>query len=427
MSKYVIIVGYNNTRIYDVAKIRKIAQRKYDSGVILIHENPAAGDQEFADFIWRYPLVNDIENSLMAICSTIAQEKFEILGVLPFSDRGVELALRLESKLKALPIKCQYPRASLDKEIFRKLDQQTTQHPQNYQPIFSKKVFNYNDYMNVIKSFKSNVFVKPSSEGNSRGCYAVESTADAHKTWTELVCYHNQGILIETLIENVQEYSWDYVAGTSWITDKKITHDQPVKAEIQQIVPARLSTDQETIINQTGKHMMSLISNNHGAYHNEIFLNHINNQSFAVEVNMRPAGMHIWDLAMLAFSDFNPWENWLDFCISGKTKKHHLQFRRYAGIRQIASPLRGILNNISDLAEFITPDNCKIESIVMHKKIGDYVDNIISDNASFIGHIILTSENYDMLEKGLIELTCQIQSKLVIVPTLPKEETEILQ
>ena len=52
--------------------------------------------------------------------------------------------------------------------------------------------------------------------------------------------YREGGIVLEELIQNAREYSWDYVAGSTWVTEKTTT-EGAYRAEIQQVVPAPLT------------------------------------------------------------------------------------------------------------------------------------------------------------------------------------------
>jgi hypothetical protein len=106
------------------------------------------------------------------------------------------------------------------------------------------------------------------------------------------------------------------VAGSTWITEKTTT-EGAYRAEIQQVVPAPLSAEVQARLMAAGQHMAALVSANNGAWHNEVFLGS-DHLTSAVETNMRPGGMHIWDLAREAFIDFDPWERWVRWAVEGR-------------------------------------------------------------------------------------------------------------
>lgn len=77
--------------------------------------------------------------------------------------------------------------------------------------------------------------------------------------------------LVESLIENAKEFSWDSVAGKQWITEKHTTEGH-YRAEYQQVVPACLTPADEILLRSAGEYMRELVSPSNGAWHNEIFL-----------------------------------------------------------------------------------------------------------------------------------------------------------
>ena len=68
--------------------------------------------------------------------------------------------------------------------------------------------------------------------------------------------YREAGILVESLIENAKEFSWDSVAGKQWITEKHTTEGH-YRAEYQQVVPARLTPADEILLRSAGEHIVN--------------------------------------------------------------------------------------------------------------------------------------------------------------------------
>ncbi|HIE5790765.1 TPA: hypothetical protein ACXNZR_000052 [Klebsiella aerogenes] len=102
-----IVVGYNNVRIYDVAKIRVEAQKYFDAKVVLITEKKTASDEQFADLVIETTLeVTQLPASADVVHQYLATESLSPIGILPFSDRGVPLG-RCWRKRTDYPARCQ--------------------------------------------------------------------------------------------------------------------------------------------------------------------------------------------------------------------------------------------------------------------------------------------------------------------------------
>jgi biotin carboxylase len=52
-------------------------------------------------------------------------------------------------------------------------------------------------------------FIKPACEGASRGCRVIHHPAECEDVWQALKPYREGGIVLEELIQNAREYSWD--------------------------------------------------------------------------------------------------------------------------------------------------------------------------------------------------------------------------
>ncbi len=92
------------------------------------------------------------------------------------------------------------------------------------------------------------------------------------------------------------------MAGKQWITEKHTTEGH-YRAEYQQVVPACLTPADEILLRSAGEHMRELVSPSNGARHNEIFFYFPARRPLLKPI-CAPAGMHIWDLAMLSFEKF---------------------------------------------------------------------------------------------------------------------------
>ena len=90
-----IVVGYNNSRIYDVAKLRDICHREYRAAVVLVTEHAKPQDHAAADVVLVAPL-GAVEGAVAVapIAEELRRLDLRPVGVLPFSDRGVPLVLQ---------------------------------------------------------------------------------------------------------------------------------------------------------------------------------------------------------------------------------------------------------------------------------------------------------------------------------------------
>ncbi|WP_028535587.1 ATP-grasp domain-containing protein [Paludibacterium yongneupense] len=419
MSRCLIVVGYNNVRIYDIAKLRAICKSHHNAKLVLITEHAQAQDYSTADVVISTSLGKDmLEGSLKCVLDTLKQLDFELIGVLPFSDRGVLLGAALTTYFGLPGVSPEDAMAGLDKRVFRQLDQAASPYPDGYKPVFSVQVESLDALISVVNRLGGHAFVKPANEGNSRGCQVICHPDECAKAWELLAPYQGGGVIVEELIENAQEYSWDYVAGHVWITEKHTTEDE-FRAEMQQIVPARLPERIARRIDAAGDYMRRLVSVDNGAYHNEIFCNA--DMTAAVETNMRPAGMHIWDLAKDSFADFNPWEVWVNWSVTGEWNKVPLNLVRYSGIRMIRAPKDGTLLAVPDIVELGRAMGIHVENASYSKRIGDRVTAKVTDNSLFVGEIMLHDSSYDSLTDKLKRLAAEVEAQLQIAAEILSE------
>jgi len=161
-----------------------------------------------------------------------------------------------------------------------------------------------------------------------------------------------------------------------------------------------------------------LVSLNNGAWHNEVFLR-ADHLTSAVETNMRPGGMHIWDLARRAFLDFNPWERWVRWAVEGQVEQHDPVPRGYCGIRLLRAPAGGILRSAPDIEALARALNIELVQAQYAKRVGDSVTALVTDNFSFIGHIVLFNEHYGQLSNDLLRLAEAIESRIGVTSLAP--------
>jgi hypothetical protein len=413
-TKAVLVLGYNNTRINDVRKIREKAKQHLNAITILCKKNPNQEDKGSVDHAIDVGLELSDEN-INKVSEELRNIAASPIALLPFSDPGTQLAGGLT---KIFPL--QGPdqnkiQAALNKRTFREFEQQATNIPNSYKRIKSIEIQSIEQLKSLHKELKGKIFLKPAKEGNSRGCINLMSVQDLEKSWDEINKYLSAGIVAEELILGGAEYSWDHVNGYSWVTEKRTTNDY-YNTEYQHIVPAPLDKKAAQSISEAGEFMANIAGYKNGACHNEVFYFADSNKVCAVEPNLRPAGGRIWDLANLAFDNFDPWKEWILWS-SGKvdSNKKKLNHTYFSGIRKIRALKNGILEHLPSykISDF-TYQDIELIDIIWTKKIGDLLSSITKDNSDYVGHIIARSKNYNLLNDSLEKICINLQKMLSI-------------
>lgn len=412
----ILILGYNNTRINDVRKIQETAKRTLNAITVLCKKSPSKEDENAADFVIDVDLNSDNKN-LDIVMGAVRNLAINIVAILPFSDPGTQLGSLLALKLGLRGPDINKVDAALNKHAFRQAERNAKFLPNSYKPIKAEQIESFDQLSTLYKKLNGKIFLKPSSEGNSRGCINLSYQCSLEKAWAEVIQYMPSGVIAEELVSNADEYSWDHVSGFSWITEKKTTQNQ-YRAEIQQIVPAPLSGSTAAVINESGQFMSFLSGSNHGACHNEVFFSDTLQIAKGVEPNLRPAGMRIWDLASLAYENFDPWKEWLLWAADTSSLEilsKNLKQKCFAGLRMITAQKDGVLKNIPviNLNQLCT-DHVQLVELVWTKKTNDFVTSNIKDNSDFVGYIIATSTDYQALSTFLDSTTQKIIREVTI-------------
>jgi hypothetical protein len=413
MTPCYVIVGYNNVRIYDVAKLRQLAHDQFDCQLVLVVERASLQDWQAADLVIQADLGQD--PALLQVCQALAEAAMTPIGILPFSDRGVPLGAMLAQHYLLPGAQPEAALAGLDKRRFRAMEAEVPA-PDHYLPLTARAIDSLETLVATREELGGKGFIKPVAEGNSRGCMAVHAHTDCAAVWAELAPYHASGIMMEPLIETAREFSWDYVAGCRWLTEKHTTQGE-YRAEYQQIVPARLTSEQARWLNQAGGFMRQLLAKEWGAYHNELFLRE--QGASAVESNMRPAGMHIWDLAALSFDAFDPWQRWLHWASTGQTHTTLPRQLGYSGIRMLRPRQSGTLSRQADIPQLAQALGITLHQGSYSKASGERVSTRVTDNGGFMGQIVLHHADYPTLLAQLDALADAIETGTLIACDQP--------
>ena len=220
----VVVVGYNGSRVHDVQKLRDLCKSLYNARLILLVEQIQPQDDQVADHVCSTSLAEkDVPASLELVVGCLDADRWKLIGVLPFSDRGVLLGAALASHFGLPGITPAEARAGLDKQIFRQLEATATEAPEDYRPILSTRIESLAELRQRVIEMGGKAFIKPACEGASRGCRVIRHPSECDEAWQALKPYREGGIVLEELIQNAREYSWDYAAGSTWITEKTTT------------------------------------------------------------------------------------------------------------------------------------------------------------------------------------------------------------
>ena len=408
----VVIMGYNNTRIDDVAVIKNKVNKKFLATLLLCQPNITDKDKKAADHVLDVSLIN-IEETLDVLESWRKENNKKFIAVLPFSDKGVPIGAEFAKKYYLFGDCHERAAACLHKNLFRKHEAE-----ENNLPQWSKKpsfhlVRSKEEALSILKYCKKKMFIKPTSEGNSRGCIEIKSPDDLLKNWDMLENYISTGIIMEEYIEG-RQYSLDGIGSFFWVTEKETSDHVKFRGEIQDIVPAPLNNKVYNRLKKAGDIISEISGSLGGAVHNEAFL--LDDFSVAaVEPNRRPAGGKIWDLAQIAFENLDPYGLWLDIAVEGKIKHTDFKQRCFAGVRMISAKKDGEINGIpygqiKELQNFCE----EIDRIVITKQIGDVVSANPSDNAGYVGYLIAKNKKYIELNKNLRFFTKDIEDRIEI-------------
>ncbi len=398
-TKVIAVFGYNNSRIYDLQKIRDLAKKRHGAEILLIKENITDGDRDAAHYCLDHrPEDHRVENSLRKL---LASENLTLIGCLPFSDKGVIGAAHAAKAFGLFGDDSETSFAMLNKHQFRTLESKIQIDSNDYKKPFFLLAHSAEELEKALCS-EGSYFLKPTSEGNSRGCMKIQSMADLQKWLKKNPGALNSGVICEEILSDANEYSFDGVDGAYWIT-QKFTTPGSFRAEYQHIIPAPLAEERQNAVHRILRPLLTSLGSNGGAFHHEFFL--LGDERVAsVEPNRRPAGMWIWDLAAWAFEDFDPWSRWIDRCAGSAAQEKELNQTAFSGIRGVISRKNGSVQKLdhekieTQLAERFGKENLRISFL---KKTREEVQSEPRDNSEFLAFIALKNKSYKKLLENL--------------------------
>lgn len=229
------------------------------------------------------------------------------------------------------------------------------------------------------------------------------------------------GVICEEILSDDNEFSFDGVAGSYWITQKFTTRGA-FRAEYQHIMPAPLPKTSTEKIHSVLEPLITNLGSRGGAFHHEFFILS-DGRIASVEPNRRPAGMWLWDLATLAFEDFNPWHLWIAHCAGHIKHQGRPIPKTFAGVRGVIVPEDCVLLEADSetlKALLISRFGNGFAKVSLLKKPNDLLRSIPRDNSDFVAFVALTHDNYDQLRNDLDEAAEIVISHLGVTPCVAK-------
>lgn len=399
LQKVVAVFGYNNTRIYDLVKIRKLVKERLDAEVLLVKEAINDDDRKVVEHCFDCRVEDP--QIVEPLLDYLRSREFELIACLPFSDKGVVGAAHVAKRLGLVGDDSSTSFAMLDKTLFRKLESSLVVDSSKYKkPFFT--IAHSKEKVKEVFSTRGSFFIKPTSEGNSRGCMKIETQADLDRWFIENPTALKNGVICEEILANSNEFSFDGVDGCYWIT-QKFTTSGAYRAEYQHIIPAPFPADVKGSLHSTLKPLINELGSNGGAFHHEFFVLD-DGRVASVEPNRRPAGMWLWDLAGWAFEEFDPWSRWIDWSAGRSVKKGELRQKAYSGIRGVIVKHDGKINRIDaraaedELKTMFGEQNVRLSFL---KNAGDTVRREARDNSDFVAFVALKHESHSTLLSSL--------------------------
>lgn len=399
MKNIVIIFGYNNTRVYDIERLKKLCHEMLNADIMLCKEEITSIDNNITPYFLKIDLskydITSLSQQIEEIDTYISSQGFTVCACLPFSDKGIPLG-SLYAKHKGLPHdNTDRSKACIDKFTFRCLEKNTTT-PTWYKKPFFKKIHTLAEAEECINNATNPLFFKPVAEGNSRGCIEIETIEDLKANNDLINLYLGQGILVEECIKECDEFSFDGIDGNYIITEKK-TSQGHYRVETQHILPAPLETKLYERLIEAGKIVSEISGSQKGAIHNELFLNKSTGDVYCVEPNRRPAGLKLWDWIGIAFPGVNNWNAWINWATGKSNEDNFGNQQYYVGCKMLQAINSGKITKINTDIKDQIEKNSNVCDITLTKSVGQTITNILKDNSHFIGYIVCKSKTIENL------------------------------
>lgn len=417
MKKIAIIFGYNNTRLYDIERLKHLCKTLIDADIMLCKEEITEKDIAITPYTLAINMeiksTNIIKQQIEEINHYIALHDLHPIACLPFSDKGIPLGTYYANNKGLCHDDCERSFSCIDKYTFRALEAEADT-PAWYKKPFFTIVYSYADAEKIILEKNIPLFFKPSSEGNSRGCIEISTLEDLMHNKSILDRYFTQGIIIEECIQHCDEYSFDGVDGNYIITEKK-TSQGYYRVETQHVLPAPLPEHYYNRLIEAGKIVAKLSGSLHGAVHHELFLNKRNGDVYCVEPNRRPAGLKLWDWVSIAYPGVDNWTQWIAWASGLKIPTTSpIKNQYHVGCRMLQATVNGVFTsvNTSELQKLLSQED--VIEINITKQPGSSVTSSLKDNSDFLGYVVCKSQSVD----NLLSLLDRVEQNIMDALTL---------
>lgn len=418
MTNVVLIFGYNNTRIYDVKRLKKISSKKLGAEILLCKDDINDADRELTPYTLQVQLKETSQDKLkqltVIIDEYLASKALTPVACLPFSDSGVPLGSHYAAyKNLIYDNPGEQALACLDKYVFRNLEKKFSCPAWYKRPIF-QKIYSFEEAKELVENSGCPIFFKPTSEGNSRGCIRITTVSELEASKSLLEQYIKNGVIAEESIDDCREYSFDGING-QYVVTEKTTSTGSYRVEIQHILPAPLSEDDYQRLIEAGKFVQKITGSNGGAVHHELFFNPGSKAIYCVEPNRRPAGQKIWDAIDATYPGANYWEAWINWASGNEYSVSEMNDNQfYSGIRMLTSKHNGILHNINKEALNKLSNKAGMLVLEISKNTGDNITSSPKDNSDFLGYFIFQHQSSDALREMLIAIETEILNALEV-------------
>ncbi|MDR0218305.1 MAG: hypothetical protein LBI71_05385 [Enterobacteriaceae bacterium] len=343
IKKYLLVLDYLPARIDELKLIKDYIHDKYALDMVIISDLLSGDENKFCHHVFHLPVSSpDYQGEVLKLMASL---EMECVCILPFMDAVSGHAAALAKKLGIYGDDAILSFAGINKLQYREQEKVLANFliAQNIVIPRSTKIDNYGQLDDFFGLCQSGIVIKPTDGRANIGVKAVKNYSLLKSSYEEtLQAAHQSVIIAEELIEFDAEFSYDGVGTLSFLT-QKVNQIGEYPVEIGQIVPAQCSPLNSLSLIKAGQSMNLISGQRYGAFHNEIKLNSSTGETFLVETNRRPAGMHIWDMANKVF-DISLQKIWVDHLVQGYSDINTIpKAHGSAFIMNLVSPKDGVI------------------------------------------------------------------------------------
>lgn len=381
--KYILIVG----------GFSEVHRALKNQGNKLLLVNETKNIKPYFNTLYEEVLAFSDMKDIDRICQVVTSAfgKYKVSNIICMFDELQNLACCLANKLNAY-----YHLSENQVQMFNnKLDLRRLLREAAIDNVLSDKVESIDEIRNfMLYSKKDSFIVKPIYGSGSRAIYKIEKNKIKEKELLKYIKSNNEPLTIEEFIEGI-EYSVEAISigGIHYIygITKKFKDEHFVEAG--HIVPANIDELTTKHINEFVIDLLNVLQYQNGPSHTEIMVDK-NEVIHLIESHARLGGDMISKLYQLAFNNFDPIQL-ASYSLTNTIDdiSINLSIKRYAAVQFI--PFEGNKIQSVDVKE----RNNDVADINIYVKKGDKKREYGSGNR--IGHIIVTSNDYNILETKL--------------------------